>query len=283
MVRYEWAPVMSDPAGSGAPKSNLRTRWIVALIMIPFALWIVWLGGWPLAIACALASLVLGVEWSIMASLRKYWVIAIAAAAPILVFASVGLRPALIVLWIGAFAAAVIHSYLAKKSLEAVLGVLYAGAMPLGLLVLREGNWNGQAAALMLMGMVWASDSAAFFTGRYFGGPLLSPKDSPNKTWSGAIGGVIATSLCGLIAAYIVDAPMWRWVTFAAVLSVVCQYGDMVESRVKRAFGAKDASNFLPGHGGLMDRVDGLGAVAIVSASLFILVPALAEFMGLAV
>ncbi len=250
--------------------------------MIPLALWIVWLGGWPLTIACALAALILGAEWSIMAKMQRHLILAIAAATPVIVFMAMGLRPALAALWIAAILAALLQHALSDRPLQAILGTLYAGALPLGLLALREGNWNGQAAALMLMGMVWASDSGAFFAGRYFGGPLLSPKDSPNKTWSGALGAIAATSLCGPIAAYIVDVPVWRWVVFAAALSIVCQYGDMIESRVKREFGTKDASSFLPGHGGLMDRVDGLGAVAIVSASLFIIFPQLAEFMGLA-
>lgn len=273
---------MSEQVDQGNTGRNLRTRWIVALIMIPFALWIVWLGGWPLALACALTALILGIEWSIMASMRHHWILAIAAAAPVIAYISLGLRPALGALWVAALLAAVLQFALSNRPLQTILGTLYAGALPLGLLVLREGDWNGQAAALMLMGMVWASDSGAFFTGRYFGGRLLSPKDSPNKTWSGAIGGVVATSLCGPIAAFIVDVPVLRWVGFAAVLSVVCQYGDMIESRVKREFGAKDASTLLPGHGGLMDRVDGLGAVAVVSASLFIIFPGLVAFMGLA-
>ena len=273
---------MSEQTRPGKTRGNLRTRWIVALIMIPFALWIVWLGGWPLTIACALAALVLGAEWSIMASMRRHWLLALAAATPVIVFMYIGLRPALAALWITALIAAVLQFATSGRPLQAVLGTLYAGALPLGLLVLREGNWNGQAASLMLMGMVWASDSGAFFAGRFFGGPLLSPKDSPNKTWSGALGAIVATTLCGPIAAFIVDVPIWRWVVFAAALSIVCQYGDMIESRVKREFGAKDASRLLPGHGGLMDRVDGLGAVSIVSASLFIIFPGLAAFMGLA-
>ena len=273
---------MTEQSNLPKIRGNLRTRWIVALIMIPFALLIVWLGGWWLTVACALAALVLGAEWSIMSSMRRHWLLACAAAVPVIVFMAWGMRPALASLWIAAIVAAIGHYFMTGRPLQAVLGTLYSGALPLGLLVLREGEWNGQAAALMLMGMVWASDSGAFFAGRAFGGPLLSPKDSPNKTWSGAFGAVIATALCGPIAANIVAVPIWRWVLFAAALSVVCQYGDMIESRVKREFGAKDASNLLPGHGGLMDRVDGLGAVAVVSASLFIIFPSLTRFMGLA-
>ena len=91
----------------------------------------------------------------------------------------------------------------------------------------------------------------------------------------------MATALCGPIAAYILNAPIFRWVIFAAVLSVVCQYGDMLESRFKRGFDTKDASSLLPGHGGLLDRVDGLGAVCVVSSSLFIMFPNFVRFMGL--
>lgn len=272
---------MTTPAPPHKSRGSLRTRWIVALVMIPFALLVVWWGGWPLAIVCIVAALILGSEWSKMSAADSKGFMAIAAAIPIIVFMLWGLRASLASLWAGAIVLAFVQHIVVRRPLDGLLGVLYTGALPLGLLVLREGGWNGQAAALMLMGMVWASDSGALFVGRHFGGPLLAPKDSPNKTWSGAIGAVVATSLCGPIAAYIVDVPMLRWVVFAAILSIVCQYGDMVESRIKREFGAKDASSLLPGHGGLMDRVDGLGAVCIVSASLFIIFPSFVQYMGL--
>ena len=272
---------MTQPATPPKSKGTLGKRLLVALVLIPFALFVVWAGGWWLAAACVGAAIILGAEWSIMGSMRGPYFIAIAAAAPLIAYMTMGLRPALVALWIGAIALAIIQQRQRDKPLDALLGVLYTGSLPLGLLVLREGEWNGLAASLMLMGMVWASDSGAYFAGRFFRGPLLSPKYSPNKTWSGAIGGVIATSLCGLIAANIVEVSVFRWMIFAALLSVVCQYGDMVESRVKREFNTKDASKLLPGHGGLMDRVDGLGAVCVVASSLFIIFPSFARYMGL--
>lgn len=266
------------------PKSGgLTTRWVMALIMMPVALLFVWLGGWWLAGLCILGALILGYEWTSMAELPQGWAVAGAAAIPLVVFMLFGLRAAIASVWIFGALAALIQALGPARMLQTLVGSMYVGGIALAFLVLREGDWNGRAACLMLMAMVWASDSAAFFSGRTIGGPLLSPKNSPNKTWSGAIGAVIATALCGLIAAWIVDAPYFRWVVFAAMLSIVAQYGDFIESRIKRDFGAKDASKLLPGHGGLMDRVDGLGAVSLVSASLFIIFPQLVRYMGLEV
>jgi len=249
--------------------------------MIPIALLFVWLGGWWLVAMCVLGAMVLGYEWSSLASLPNRWVVSVVACVPLILLPIFGLRVSLGSLLLLAVLAAFLQGGDSRQILRAIFGAIYAGGMALAFLMLREGNWNGQAAALMLMGMVWASDTGAYFTGRHLGGPLLSPKNSPNKTWSGALGGVAATALCGPIAAHIVSAPILRWVVFAALLSVVCQYGDLIESRIKREFGAKDASSILPGHGGLMDRVDGLGAVCIVSCALFMMFPSLLKYMGL--
>ena len=272
---------MTQNGSYKSQRSDLTKRWVMALIMIPIGLLLVWLGGWYLAAACAIGAGIMGAEWSRMAGYPYPWVVVLAAGIPVIVFGTAGARASVFALWAVSVAVAVIGERANKNFLQTLMGVLYIGAIPLALFVLREGEWNGRAAALMLMGMVWASDSGAFFTGRHFGGPLLSPKDSPNKTWSGAIGAIIATSLCGPIAAYIVDVPAFRWIVFAGLLSIVCQYGDLIESRIKRFFGTKDASGLLPGHGGLMDRVDGLGAVCVVSVVLFTVFPDLPVFMGL--
>lgn len=262
--------------------SGLKSRLVMAGLMIPVALLFVWLGGWWFAGLCIGGALILGSEWSMMADLPRGWIVACAAAIPILIFMFSGLREAIAGLWICAILAAYAQRKTSGLFTQTLLGSVYVGGISLAFLVLREGAWDGRAAALMLMGMVWASDTGAYFAGRTFGGPLLSPKGSPNKTWSGAIGGVICTAMCGPIAAWLVNAPTFRWIVFAGILSVVAQYGDLVESRIKRDFGAKDASKLLPGHGGLMDRVDGLGAVCLTSASLFILFPSFAKYMGLA-
>lgn len=261
--------------------SGLKTRLVVAFVMMPIALVFVWLGGWWFAALCIVSAMVLGLEWGMMAGLPQRWIVAAAAGVPIVFFMLFGLREAIAAIWIFGLLAAFSQSFRSDRIQQTLVGVLYVGGIALAFVVLREGNWNGRTTSLMLMGMVWASDTGAFFSGRALGGPLLSPKNSPNKTWSGALGAVVCTALCGLIAAWIVEAHWFRWVVFSALLSVVAQYGDLVESRIKRTFGAKDASKLLPGHGGLMDRVDGLGAVCLVSVSVFVLFPELVEFMGL--
>ncbi len=111
--------------------------------------------------------------------------------------------------------------------------------------------------------MVWSTDIAAYFNGRALGGPKLAPRFSPGKTWSGAIGGAAAAVAGGILVASLVVAPGgWMVPAVALLLSVVAQAGDLGESWVKRRFGAKDSGTLLPGHGGVLDRVDGLVAAA---------------------
>ncbi|MEM7767596.1 MAG: phosphatidate cytidylyltransferase, partial [Pseudomonadota bacterium] len=150
----------------------------------------------------------------------------------------------------------------------------------IGLLALREGPWDGQAAALIFMAIVWASDSAAYFAGRGFGGPALSP-GSPNKTWSGALGAVFCCMLCGAIAAGLVGGDQLAWVCVGGMISVIAQAGDLLESSLKRRFGVKDASGLVPGHGGVMDRVDGLGAVCVAGGLILAAAPGLVAALGL--
>ena len=131
------------------------------------------------------------------------------------------------------------------------------------------------------MGTVWASDTGAYFAGRGFGGPPLAPKDSPSKTWSGAIGAMICSGLCGLIAAGLLDASRISWLFAGFAISIVAQWGDLFESSLKRRYGVKDTSGFLPGHGGVMDRVDGLGMAAVFCAATMALSAPLHGLLGL--
>jgi phosphatidate cytidylyltransferase len=160
-------------------------------------------------------------------------------------------------------------------------GVIYVFAMVFGLYVLREGPWDGRLAALYFMSFVWASDAAAYFFGRLIRGPRLLPKESPNKTWSGAISAVIACAVCGYLAAGWQDAALLPWVLTGMCISVGAQAGDLFESGLKRRFKVKDSGNILPGHGGLLDRVDGLGAVSILATLTFLSVPGLPALLGL--
>ena len=147
-------------------------------------------------------------------------------------------------------------------------GVVYAGLALYALLVIRGGE-QGLAFLFFLLVLVWATDIAAYFTGRSLGGPKLWKKISPNKTWSGAIGGLVCAVLLGLGTVAIAGkADLFNWALLAAVLSIVSQLGDLLESGVKRRFDVKDSSHLIPGHGGIMDRVDGLVAAAIAAVAL---------------
>jgi phosphatidate cytidylyltransferase len=136
--------------------------------------------------------------------------------------------------------------------------VIYAGAILVAPVLLRHDAALGFAGIMLLFAVVWCTDIAAYFAGRAFGGPKLMPRVSPNKTWSGAFGGAVAAIAGGIGVAHV--AGLGNLVAIgllALVLSIVSQAGDLFESALKRRFDVKDASNLLPGHGGLMDRLDG--------------------------
>jgi len=139
-----------------------------------------------------------------------------------------------------------------------VLGVLYAGVLLVAPILLRRDAALGFVAILVVFAIVWATDIAAYFAGRAIGGPKLWPAVSPKKTWSGAIGGTLGGVAAGLLVVKLSGLAVSPMLVLVAIgLSVVAQAGDLLESAVKRHFGAKDASQLIPGHGGLMDRLDG--------------------------
>jgi phosphatidate cytidylyltransferase len=215
---------VAETAASGP--SDLRLRVISSAVLAPLALVVAWLGGLPFAIFWTAAASIVLWEWSM------------------LVRAGVNTVPA--------FAAWMLA------------GLAYAGVLLIGPILLRNDAALGLVAILFLFAIVWVTDIAAYFAGRALGGPKLWPAVSPKKTWSGAIGGTLGAVAAGLIvvkAAGLAIAP--KLVLVAVALSVASQAGDLLESAVKRHFGAKDASQLIPGHGGLMDRLDGfLTAVA---------------------
>jgi phosphatidate cytidylyltransferase len=215
-----------DPLRPASGPSNLVLRIISSAVLAPLAILIAWLGGVTFVIFWTVAASIVLWEWSMLVRSGHHAVLA----------------------FLGWMAA----------------GLIYAGALLLGPIVLRGDAAFGFVALLFLFAIVWVTDIAAYFAGRAIGGPKLWPAVSPKKTWSGAIGGTIGGVAAGILvikAAGLLVAPML--VLVAVVLSVVAQAGDLLESSVKRQFGAKDASQLIPGHGGLMDRLDGfLTAVA---------------------
>lgn len=271
--------VASSPADHKS--RELALRLISAAVLIPFALYVVATGGAILALACAVFAGTMGFEWARMTASPVMPFAAGLAAMPLVVLVFSTWSLALAVFAGGMLLILLLHPATISERIVASFGVAYTGGLPLALVLLRDGDWNGQAAALILMGTVWASDSGAYFAGRGFGGPPLSPRDSPSKTWSGAFGALLCSGLCGLIAAGILDAPRVPWFVAGVIISIAAQWGDLFESSLKRRFGIKDSSGILPGHGGIMDRVDGLGMASVVAAGLLWGIPDLSDLLGL--
>jgi phosphatidate cytidylyltransferase len=155
----------------------------------------------------------------------------------------------------------------------AVGGLIYVGLPVVALLWLRHDALWGLPTVLWLFATVAAVDTGAYFAGKGIGGPKLAPLISPNKTWAGLGGGAVAAGLCGLIAAMILGTDVVSAVAFSIsmVLAPVAQIGDIAESAVKRYFGVKDSGSILPGHGGILDRIDGLVVAAVFVAAVRVL------------
>jgi phosphatidate cytidylyltransferase len=146
-----------------------------------------------------------------------------------------------------------------------IAGIGYAGIMLLAPLLLRADNTYGFLALILLFAIVWTTDILGYFAGRAIGGPKLLPAISPKKTWSGAIAGTLGAMIVAvLVANYFGAFNTTTIALIALLLSIMAQLGDLLESWVKRQFGAKDASHLIPGHGGVMDRLDGFWAAALV-------------------
>jgi phosphatidate cytidylyltransferase len=249
--------------------SELALRVCSAFVLVPLALATAYLGDWPFAVFWGVAAMGVLWEWtSLVAGTDRRFVLMTGAASLALALALVvsGLPlAAVIVLAIGTLAAASLAP--AERRLWIAGGIPYAGAIGLAPIVLRSDREDGFLAVIFLFAVVWTTDIAAYFIGRAAGGPKLVPQVSPNKTWSGAIGGTLAAVVVALaLAKTAALAGLFAIAMLAIVLSVSAQVGDVFESFLKRRFGAKDSSHLIPGHGGLMDRLDGFVTASVVAA-----------------
>ena len=151
------------------------------------------------------------------------------------------------------------------------LGMVYIALSCWALWRLRLDPEWGRVTLFWLLAVVWGADTGGYVFGRILGGPKLAVTISPNKTWSGFLGGTLISALCGWAVVYLVlDNHVynveWQIAAFSAAIAVISQIGDLFESWIKRRFGVKDSGAIIPGHGGLFDRVDGLVAAALVVA-----------------
>jgi phosphatidate cytidylyltransferase len=246
---------------------NLATRVVVALVLAPLALLIAWAGGALWIGLVVLATIGLYVEWlMIVGVVQNRWtvvtgILALAESGICLAFGHNGY--ALIVLAIGLVA--VIVSAQRQRSWSAI-GYCYAAAAELASVLVRLDGAYGFIALIFVLLVVWAADSGGYFAGRTIGGPKLWPRVSPKKTWAGAIGGFVGSLAVAAGFAGFGFGKMVPLLLLGACLSVVSQLGDLFESAVKRHFGVKDSSQIIPGHGGLLDRLDGFVAAIVLAA-----------------
>ena len=247
--------------------SNLQLRVISAVVLAIITLGLTWLGGLPFRLLCAVMAAVIFHEWTRMSrpavatglGFLPEALLVVFIGALIAGFAAWWLLP-LVVVMVGATA---IAASVRKIGQWDAAGLAYAGASGLSLALLRDGDQSGLVAILFLFAVVWATDIFAYFVGRAVGGPKLAPSISPGKTRSGALGGAVGGVVAGLILAAVAGVGNLALLGLVAlVLSIVAQAGDLFESWVKRRHGRKDSGALIPGHGGVMDRVDGLVAAA---------------------
>jgi phosphatidate cytidylyltransferase len=256
-------------------KSDLPTRFVLSIIMIALACVAIYVGGWLFRLLVLAGAAVMLIEWSDMHRASR----------PAAYLGAAFMAVTLLVVPELLFPAGEQDEFISAASFEPVLkgipvalgfalllailtrriamgwGFLYVGLPALALLVIE---WTWFALVFWVMLVVWATDIFAYFAGRSIGGPKLAPRISPNKTWAGLIGGMAGAEVVGALAAhwFQLGAP-FLWI--GAGMGLLAQLGDLYESWVKRRAGVKDSGTLLPGHGGALDRLDGLLPVALAT------------------
>jgi phosphatidate cytidylyltransferase len=248
--------------------SELALRVCSALVLVPLAIATAYLGGWPFDLFWGAAAIGVLWEWSSLVARNEQLSVLLAGGASlalaVVLVATGHVLPALIVVAMGALGAASLT--LAERRTWVAGALPYAGALAMGPIILRSDGEQGFLAVLFLFAIVWTTDIGAYFAGRALGGPKLMPGVSPNKTWAGAIGGLLASVLAALVVAKMAAlTSLFALAMLAVVLSVSAQAGDLFESFLKRRFNAKDSSHLIPGHGGLMDRLDGFVTASVAA------------------
>src|SRR5215213_6488331 len=262
---------VSPSSAEPAKWRDLGRRVASAVVLIPIILWVNWLDSVWYAVLVGLMAGFMAVEWVklIHAGRPVQLAVHLAAAAvstalpwtagPVVAFT------AILMLWAGS----VVQRQIADMphSFWSVIGVPYIGLSALALMILRGDPQLGLVAVYWLLFVVWGADTLAYFAGRLIGGPKLLPRISPKKTWAGLIGAIVGGILCSALFARLAGLDSLLWLcSIGALLAMFEQGGDFFESALKRSVGVKDSSALIPGHGGMLDRVDGLVAAGALAA-----------------
>jgi phosphatidate cytidylyltransferase len=257
------APAAASEQGA----RNLVMRVVAALVLAPVAVALAYAGGVAWSLLVTVVAIGLFVEWLMITGLARELRVMVPGVAALLLagLCLMGGRidAALVVLVVGVVA---IVPLAGKRWNWATAGLVYAGAAEIASVLVRLDAAKGFVALMFVLLNVWVTDIGGYFVGRSIGGPKLWARISPKKTWAGAIGGFVASLLVAAGFAVFEVGSTGPVLLLGAVLSVVSQLGDLFESAVKRRFGVKDSSHIIPGHGGLLDRLDGFVAAVVVAA-----------------
>jgi phosphatidate cytidylyltransferase len=236
--------------------------------MLPVVVAAIWLGGWFFAALLAVSAGVMYWEWQAMcgAKGKQANIIAVLCGAGPVVFLAFGAQAALIGCVICAVAVGMASRE--ERRVFLVTGFAYIWLACSAAVWIRGLDPAGMATVVWLGVAVVMTDTFAYFTGRTLGGPKLAPKISPKKTWSGLVGGIVGAAVASGILAGVIDANIVTVALVSGGLAVVAQIGDLAVSKAKRAYGVKDSGNIIPGHGGMLDRFDGVLSASIAIALL---------------
>lgn len=257
------------PATPEAAKgsSNLYMRVVAALIMAPLTIAIAWIGGWPWACIVIAAAALLYFEWlMIVGAFGNRFAVVAGIAALAIAGVCLMMRRADLALGIVAVGIALAAIVARGQRGWVASGLVYAAAALLAAIVVRRDADFGFVALMFVLLVVWVTDIGGYFAGRGIGGPKLWPRVSPKKTWAGAIGGLVLSLVIAAGFALLGFGKMLPLLLLGTVLSIVSQLGDLFESAIKRRFDVKDSSHIIPGHGGLLDRLDGFVAAIVFAA-----------------
>jgi phosphatidate cytidylyltransferase len=259
----------APPAVTEPGSRNLLMRVIAALVLAPLAIAIAYAGGLLWTALATLVAIGLYAEWLTIVGLARDIRLAGAGIGALAVAGfCLGAGRIDLALWVLAIGLAAVALISPVRRNWAAAGFCYAATAEISSVLVRLDSAKGFVALMFVLLVVWVTDIAGYFAGRGIGGPKLWPRVSPKKTWAGAVGGFLASLA---IAATFAGLDLGKTVpllVLGAVLSIVSQLGDLFESAVKRRFGVKDSSHIIPGHGGLLDRLDGFVA-AILAAAIF--------------
>ena len=253
--------------------SEFTIRFISSLILIPFVIVIVWAGSYWFIGFVAIITIIVGYEWFSLCNITDplaMFLFLLLGPFISIAFITVGFYAAIIVLILFLIISTLISDKYISNKVWTFVGLFYLGLPTLSIITLRSDSQFGLQGVMFLLVMVWLSDIGGYIFGRLLGGPKLAPVISPGKTWAGSFGAVLLHVGFAFISLLILkyELPM-NIIVLAVIISISSQLGDLFESYVKRIFNKKDSGSIIPGHGGLLDRIDGLLIASTVMIVIF--------------